>query len=137
MGSNLDYLFDLRNSKGELIKSSCEHIAWSADAKSKDLTTLKEWLEQNGWTGDCKADRKAEEGSNALSVDWILRWASSDPDRKSSFEGYFGQEYTREELVRMCDSDKEMAAELTRRVRQKWEAAEDAVATGRPSKYGN
>lgn len=137
VGSNLDYLFDLRNSKGELIKSSCEHIAWSADAKSKDLTTLKEWLEQNGWTGDCKADRKAAEGSNVLSVDWILRWASSDPDRKSSFEGYFGPEYTREELVRMCDSDKEMAAELTRRVRQKWEAAEDAVATGRPSKYGN
>lgn len=136
IGSNIDYLFELRGEKGDLSTKKAESIAWSAYAKPKNLSNLKDWLDKNEWTADCKADRKAAEGNNTLSVDWITEWAAEDPDRKSSFDTEFGEEYTRDELIRLCEDNPEMAAELTRRVREKWEEHEDAVATKRPSKYG-
>ena len=135
IGSNIDYLFDLLSEKGELSKKA-NAIAWSANAKTKSLVNLKEWLEKNGLTPDCKADRKAKDGSNSLSVDWIIEWAGQTPERKASFDEEFGEEYTRDELIKLCEDNPEMAQELTERVRAKWEAHEDDVATKRPSKYG-
>ena len=136
IGSNLDYLFDLRDERGTL-KKSANNIAWSANAKTKNLTNLKEWLEKNAWTDACKADRKDAEGTASLSLDWILTWAEKDPERKVSFDNEFGEEYSRDELIKLCEDNPEMAKELTDRVRAKWEEHEDSIATKRPSKYGN
>lgn len=135
IGSNIDYLFDLLDDKGKWTKAA-EHIAWSANAKPKTLANLKEWLEKMKWSADCKADRKDAEGTSSLSVDWILGWVEEDPDRTAALNEEFGEEYTRDELIRLCEDNPEMAQELTERVRAKWEAHEDAVATKRPSKYG-
>ena len=135
IGSNLDYLFDLRGDDGALKKSS-DSIAWSANAKKKTMANLKDWLDKNGWTAECKADRKAAEGSNSLTVDWVIGWATENPERKANFDEEFGEEYSRDELIKLCEDNPEMAEELTRRVREKWEAHEDAVASKRPSKYG-
>lgn len=135
IGSNIDYLFDLLDEKGHLGKVA-NHIAWSADAKPKNLTNLKAWLKENGWSAACKADRKAAEGIDTLSIDWIIGWAEEDPDRKKLFDDYFGEEFTRDELIKLCEDNPEMAQELTERVRAKWEACEDSIATKRPSKYG-
>jgi hypothetical protein len=136
IGSNLDYLFDLRDERGTL-KKSANNIAWSANAKTKNLTNLKEWLEKNAWTDACKADRKAAEGTSSLALDWILAWAEKDPERKASLDNEFGEEYSRDELIKLCEDNPEMARELTDRVRAKWEEHEDSIATKRPSKYGN
>lgn len=135
IGSDIDYLFDLRGADGKLGKGA-QAIAWSENAKTKNLPNIKEWLASTGYTDACKSDRKAEQGVNTLSVDWILEWVERDPDRKAQFTGYFGEEYSRDELIHLCEDKPEMAAELTRRVREKWEAHEDAIATKRPSKYG-
>jgi hypothetical protein len=69
-------------------------------------------------------------------MDFAKGWVAEDPERLAKFEERFGKQYTREELIRMCENDPAMNAELTRRVIEKWESTEDAVATGRPSKYG-
>ena len=136
IGSNLDYLFDLRDERGTL-KKTASNIAWSANAKTKNLTNLKEWLEKNAWTNACKADRKDAEGTASLALDWILTWAEKDPERKASLDNEFGEEYSRDELIKLCEDNPEMARELTDRVRAKWEEHEDSIATKRPSKYGN
>lgn len=135
IGSNIDYLFDLRDEKGKLLKVASA-IIWSENAKPKSLDNLQEWLEANGYTAACRDDKKEKQGNNRLSVEWILEWVGKDPDIKAKFDDCFGQEYTRDELIHMCEEDKGMCDELTRRVRDKWEALEDAVATKRPSKYG-
>ena len=43
--------------------------------------------------------------------------------------------YTREELIDLCDRDKDMAAALTKKVQAKWEAHEDEIKTKRAGKY--
>lgn len=136
IGSDIDYLFDLRTDKGELLTKAASAIAWSATAKKKSLPNLKEWLTKNDWMTECKADKKEAEGNTNLSVDWIIGWATEDPDRKANFDEEFGEEYTRDELIAMCEDNPDMAKELTERVRAKWEEHEDAVATKRPAKYG-
>lgn len=136
IGSNIDYLFDLLGDDGKL-KKAANAIAWSANAKTKNLNNLKEWLEKNGMTADCKAARKEKDGTSNLAVDWILEWAEQTPERKALLNEEFGEEYTRDELIKLCEDNPEMAQELTERVRAKWEAHEDAVATKRPSKYGS
>ena len=133
IGSNLDYLFDLRGEDGKL-KRDADHIPWGS-GRQKDLQGLLSWLDENGWKDDCKAAKKAAGKGANLSVDWILGWAAEDKGRAASLEAAMCKEYTRDELIRMCDEDPSVAAELTRRVREKWEAEEDAVATHRPPKY--
>ena len=68
-----------------------------------------------------------------------MEWLQQDPVRKKAYEDYFGRTYTRDQLIEMCENDQEMYAELTRRVREKWEAIEDAarftVLGNRPPKY--
>ena len=137
IGSNIDYLFDLRGDDGKLLTKAASAIAWSATAKKKSLVNLKAWLEKNNWMADCKADKKEADGNNNLSVDWIIGWATEDPERKANFDDEFGEEFTRDELIKLCEDNPEMAKELTERVRAKWEEHEDAVATKRPAKYGN
>ena len=137
IGSNIDYLFDLRTADEGKLKKSAEAIAWSENAKSKSFDNLKQWLQDNNLMDACKADKKATTNSTALSAGWILDWVNGkDQSIKDSFDAYFGEEYTRDELIKLCEDNPEMNAELTRRVREKWEALEDAVATNRPSKYG-
>ena len=137
IGSNIDYLFDLRGDDGKLLTKAANAIAWSATAKKKSLPNLKAWLEKNGWTAECREDKKSQEGNANLSVDWIIGWATEDPERKANFDDEFGEEFTRDELIKLCEDNPEMAKELTERVRAKWEEHEDAVATKRPAKYGN
>lgn len=135
IGSNLDYLFDLVNDKGEIIKDAAAAIAWDAGAKVKDLPSLTAWLEAQGLKDACRQAKKEKTGNSTLSLAWILEWVASDPDRALALDREFGKEFSREQLVEMCEKDPSMREELTRRVREKWEAAEDAAASHRPSKY--
>lgn len=135
IGTNIDYLFDLLSDEGKWLSAS-KAIVWSETAKQKSATNLKKWLDDNKYTAECVADLKEKEGKRNLTVDWIIGWACDDPERKAKFDEEFGEAYTRDELIKLCEDNPEMAQELTRRVREKWEAHEDAVATKRPPKYG-
>lgn len=140
IGSNIDYLFDLLDEKGNYKKDLIDDIKWEP-GQDLILDNVKTWLEKEGWTEQCRNDRKEKEGKNTISLDWAKQWANADlenhPERAESFINTFGKSYTRDELIQMCDEDPAMAQELTDRVIAKWEAIEDSVATHRRPKYGN
>lgn len=133
IGSNLDYLYNLRDEKGDLTKAA-DNIPWDGKA-SKNLETLTQWLKDNNLTDDCRAAKKAAGKGSTLSVQWITDWAAEDPTRSELFNKTFGVTYTREELIDLCDRDKDMAAALTKKVQAKWEAHEDEIKTKRAGKY--
>jgi len=134
IGSDLDYLFDLREKDGKL-NGNAAAIKWEAGA-DLSLQSMKDWMAEMGYTAECRNARKEREGNQNISMDFAKGWIAEDPERLAKFEERFGKQYTRDELIRMCENSPEMAAELTRRVIEKWEAHEDAVATQRPRKYG-
>lgn len=135
VGSNLDYLFDLRTDKGELKKDACAAIMWDGGAE-RSLANLTNFLESEGMLDQCRHDKKVEKGNSSLSIDWANEWIARDRELAAKADAYFGRIYTRDELIRAIDQHPELGDELTRRVREKWEAAEDAIKTDRPSKYG-
>lgn len=134
IGSNLDYLFNLREKDGKL-NGNASSIKWEAGA-DLSLQSMKDWMAEMGYTAECRNARKEREGNQNISMDFAKGWIAEDPERLAKYEKRFGKQYTRDELIHMCENNPDMAAELTRRVIEKWEAHEDAVATQRPRKYG-
>lgn len=133
IGSNIDYLFDLRDDKGNL-RPAANSIPWDGKAV-KSLDTLSQWLDDNGLKDACKQAKKDAGKGTSLSVQWIVDWAGEDPERQALFNKTFGTSMTREELIDLCDRDKAVAAMLTQRVQDKWEAHEDEIKTKRVGKY--
>lgn len=134
VGSNIDYLFDLRADDGKL-KEAANAIPWGSKSEETFDAVVK-WLADHDWLTACKEDLKEDNGGKAknLTKDWAVGWSRREHPEEYAAE--FGCTYTRDELLRMMDDSKEMRAELTRLVREKWDAHEDAIATKRGAKYG-
>jgi len=134
IGSNLDFLFDLRGKDGELTKAAKE-ITWSETAREKNRDNFVAWLTEKKLLEECLAAKKKTKSS--LSVADILEWVEADPKRQEAFDREFGKTYTRVELIDLIEKkeNKAMRDELTRRVREKWERIEDSIKTARPGKY--
>lgn len=134
IGSNLDFLFDLRGKDGELTKAAKE-ITWSETAREKNRDNFVVWLTEKKLLEECLAAKKKTKSS--LSVADILEWVEADPKRHEAFDREFGKTYTRVELIDLIEKkeNKAMREELTRRVREKWERIEDSIKTARPGKY--
>jgi RecA/RadA recombinase len=133
IGSNLDYLFDLRADDGSLLKVA-EAVPWSGKAPTfKELT---EWLKGEGVYDALKLAKREETGSGALGAEWTLDYIRKTPELQAKYEAAYGTTMTRDQLIAACEADPKMAEELTRRVREKWEGIEQSVATNRKPKYG-
>ena len=137
IGSNLDYLFDLRGKDGKFVEGS-DSIKW-VEGHDLNKDTLAKWLTDVGVMDEVKAANKAKGGNYQVSMkfqqEWLAERFKTDPALQEKYIEYFGRQYTRDELIRMCEADPKMNAELTRRVIAKWEAREDSIPV-RPSKYG-
>ena len=135
-GSNLDYLYDLRDEKGELDATLCKTIMWDG-GQAKNLTNLTAWIESiPDLKETIREDKRKATGSSALSIQYILDWVAAHEAYSKPFIEKFGIEYTRDELLVRLNTDAQMKNELSRRVVAKWEAREAAAATQRGSKYG-
>lgn len=134
IGSNLDFLFDLRGKDGELTKAAKE-ITWSETAREKNRDNFVAWLTEKKLLEECMA--AAKKTKTSLSVADILEWVEADTKRQEAFDREFGKTYTRVELIDLLEKKENatMREELTRRVREKWERIEDSIKTGRPGKY--
>jgi RecA/RadA recombinase len=132
IGSNLDYLFNLRSEKGELLSAS-KSIQWSG--KEKNLKNLKEFLEKNEWYELAKKEKKDETGKANLSVEWLCEWLDKQEVRKKKTEEHFGDSYSRDALIKMIEENPKMEKELEIRTIAKWEEMEDAIKSDRRSKY--
>lgn len=137
IGSNLDYLFDLRGKDGKFAEGS-DAIKWTA-GHDLNKDTLAKWLVDVGVMDEVKKANKARGGNSQVSMkfeqEWLAERFKSDPNLREKYIEFFGRQYTREELIRMCEADPTMNAELTRRVIEKWEAREATIPV-RPCKYG-
>ena len=134
IGSNLDFLFDLRGKDGELMKAA-KQITWSETAREKNRDNFVAWLTEKKLLEECLSATKKTKSS--LSVADILEWVEADTKHQEAFDREFGKTYTRVELIDLIEKkeNKAMREELTRRVCEKWERIEDSIKTGRPGKY--
>lgn len=141
IGSNIDYLFSLRNPKTgafwgtEARNTDCKDdvcklpIYWG---EAKTLEAVVEWL---GDRADvARAAKKEETGKANLSLEWLDTWIAKDPELQAAYVAKFPV-YTRDQLIRAVEADKGMEAELTRRTIEKWESVEAAAASNRRSKF--
>jgi len=150
IGSNIDFLFNLRDPKtGALrdpsskewgIAKDCTKdifLAWNPGSE-KTLEAVVEWLGTMGGESakdqEARAARKAEAGHSRLSLEWLDTWIAKDPELQAAYVAKFPV-YTRDQLIRAVEADKGMENELTRRVVEKWEAVEAAAASNRRSKF--
>jgi recombination protein RecA len=138
IGSNLDYLFNLRGKDGKLLQAS-KAIIW--DGKPYNLENLKVWLEGKEFAGESlleilREERKKEEGKGQLSLEWTKKWMEqADDSYKKDFEKEFGTPISRDVLINKISDDPKLEKELEKRVIDKWEGIEKAVKTNRKRKY--
>ena len=132
VGTSLDFLFDLRG-KDFKLKSNAESI--NLNGVEKKLANMKEFLLENELYGLAKKEKKADTGKAALNLDWVDVWLEAEPIRAKKALAYFGETYTRDELLGMADNDPEFKKEIEIRTIAKWEEIEYNARTKRKSKY--
>jgi len=132
VGSNLDYLFDLRAENGKLLKAA---QAINFDGVSKNIKTYKEFLINNNLYEKAKEIKKEETGRSNLTVEWLDEWIEKDKKISKLSEDYFGESFTRDELIQRAENDAEFKKEIELRTVTKWEEAEERICTKRKKKY--
>jgi len=125
IATNLDYLFDFRTDKGELVKGA--EASW--DGKELNLENLKQFLIENGVEEEYRKTVKP-----TLKKSEVVEWLSNNEKLKDKFNQQFMAKMGRNELISFIENN-HLEKELQKRVEEKWETIEKSVATNRPRKY--
>ncbi len=137
IGSNIDYLYDLRTPKEGDLKKSANRIQWNENAKDITIKNIVTFLKSNEeWHNKYIEDDPTNDlkrGDDKIGA--VLKWIEKENGIKKEFDKEFGKAMIRDELIEWIESDENRKKELTRRVREKWEKIEQEVATKRPKKY--
>lgn len=127
VGSNVDFLFDLRSNTGELLASS-KSIIW--EGGDIDLSSLKELISEYGLEDEWKDYKKENSGRKQDLMEFI----KTNEKTKDLFNNKFGESKTRAELIEWIESNNKQE-ELRKRVEEKWGMIEESVKTKRVKKY--
>lgn len=130
IGTNIDYLFDLRTDKGELNKKAAA-IQWNGD-NGFDKKQLKEFLTEYELLEKFEDSKYAD--ADGTDADNMFAFIQSKKDYKTKFQEKFGETMTREELIAWVEENG-MEQELEERVNAKWEDFEDSIKSNRKKKY--
>lgn len=130
IGTNIDYLFDLRTPTGELNKKS-NAIQWNG-SNSFDKKQLKEFLEEFDLYE--KYENSKYYDADGTDADNMFAFIQSKKDYKSKFQEKFGETMTKDELTSWIEENG-MEDELDHRVDEKWEDFEDSIRSNRKKKY--
>lgn len=136
IGSNVDYLFDLRTKDERKLKASAEEICWNGHLVT--LPNIKKFLRQKDTKlyEEARNTKKKETGKIELDLEWVLKWVKSKPELKNDFDKYFDESpMSRDELIKKIDNDPKLQKELEDRVIEKWESIEKSIKTDRKRKY--
>ena len=142
IGSNIDYLYELRTEKGEL--TTTKNIKWGSDIKKISVKEIKQWL----LTMPCQKAMKKNKGTTALDhynsendkikMDSLLEFINSYPVLNIAYEKEFGiqneSSYTRDNLIQHIESNN-LETELSEKVIEKWEIMENSVISQRKKRY--
>lgn len=130
VGSNIDFVFDLRSPKGEL-NTKAKAIKWEGDGKL-DLKTLKDFLEESELS-EKFADSKYCDGKPT--ADDIFDFIQSKKEYREKYQEKFGTSMTRDELIAYVEENS-LEEELKQRAIERWEQIEEDIKTKRKKKYG-
>lgn len=130
IGSNIDYLFDLRTPGGDLNKKASA-IQWNGN-NNLDKKQLKEFLEEFELLEKFEDSKYYDmDGTDA---DNMFGFIQSKKEYKTKFQEKFGETMTREEVISWVEENG-LEKELEERVDQKWEDFEDSIRSNRKKKY--
>lgn len=128
IGSNIDYLFDLRTPQGEL-NAKAKSIQWD-NGNEINKNDLIEFLNENELLE--KYHRKYK--TQTEDYDEMLAFIQSKKDYRDLYKSKFGDSMSREELISYIE-DNNLEEELDRRVDEKWEMFEDSIKSNRKKRY--
>jgi recombination protein RecA len=144
IGSNLDYLYELRTDKGELTPAS-KKVSWGGDDKKVTLIQLKKWLKTKGSpegysrSAPVTALEHYLKSHNKASLDLMLDYIEDHEYLKEQYDKAFGgeggQTFSREGLIAYIE-EKGLEQELADKVISKWEGIEQEIASSRKKRYG-
>ena len=130
IGTNVDYLFDLRTEKGELNKKA-NAIQWDGN-NDLDKKQLKDFLEEYELLEKFESSKYYDmDGTDAENM---FAFIQSKKEYKQKFQEKFGETMTRDELIAWIEENG-MEQELEERADKKWEEFEDSIRSNRKKKY--
>jgi RecA/RadA recombinase len=135
IGSNIDYLFDLRGDSGELLAKS-KSIAWGSD-KKQTTATVKKFL--SGITVGKKNNKMTAYeavGIKRPTLEDMLSFIDSNPDIKADYVSICGETFNRTSLIEHIENN-QLEDILEDRVVEKWELLEQSISSNRKPRYAN
>lgn len=127
IGTNVDFLFDFRTEKGELVKDA----AASWDGKASTLDNLKQFLIDNGVEDFYRTNIYP-----TLKKSQVQEWLDNHETLGDLYRTTFVNSMKRDDLIEYIEKNG-LQDELQTRVRAKWEELEQSIRTDRPAKYSN
>ena len=132
IGSNLDYLFNLRTDNGSLSSANCKSIAWEKDESKLEVNSanVRKFLQDN---------KKYEQAistcnNNRFDLGIVIDFINKDEELSKLFDEQFEKVMSRDSLISYIENNN-LQDELKRRVIQKWEDFEDSISVKRVKKY--
>lgn len=143
IGSNLDYLYELRTDKGELTPAA-KSIAWGYENKKQTLSIVKKFLKNIDFMPEGrKKNINAFEyflhsGIEKINLEEALLFIENNPELRKlynkEFGGLTGKTYSRDALIEYIESNN-LENELIEKVIEKWEKIESEIASMRKKRY--
>jgi recombination protein RecA len=123
IGSNLDFLYDLRGDSGALLNKA-EKIIWDGKKVTKD--SLKDFLEE--------MDVNLKDLKKLKKLDDYIEYIDNHSELQSEFEKRFGTSMKRDELINYIE-EHGLTSKLKEKVIAKWEEIEESIKVRRQPKY--
>lgn len=131
IGSNIDFLFDLRGKDQNLLKSA-QSIIWEGESEKISIKSLRLFAEEIEVLEEFKKQfsRRILKGEykKQAQAEWLKK------NYKDQFVKKFGISRTRGELIEYIESEG-LEKQLMERVREKWESIEQSIKTNRKKRY--
>ena len=131
VGTNIDYLFDLRTSTGDL-NVKAKLIQWDNDNKNT-LTELNDFLNENNIMSAYVRGRYYNKSESE--IENIMNFIQSKKEHKEKYNERFGQTMNRDDLICYIEENN-LEDELERKVITKWESFESSLQSQRKKRYG-
>ena len=146
IGSNIDYLYELRTDKGQLTHAS-KNIVWGGEEiKKQTLSELKKWLLSKKLSKKIM-DKNIGNANNAfeyfklmnkkINLENLIEYINSIPSLKEIYDFDFagtGETLSRDALIEHIEKNS-LENQLIEKVIDKWESIEAEIASKRKKRY--
>ena len=145
IGSNLDYLYELRTDKGELTPAA-KSITWGdGEAKKQTASVVKKWLAEQKISKSTKSGKEKTypaldiylQENEKAKLELMLDFIDTIPQLKDLYNAEFGaggKVMSRDTLIEHIENNG-LENELSEKVIEKWESIEADIASKRKKRY--